>query len=67
MTDRHPLFKCLNSAIRLAIHHGNDGSAIDHARWGVTYHATEEEVRAAWVHELTKLAPNAIEDIGEGK
>jgi hypothetical protein len=68
MPDRDPLFKCLNSAIRLAIHHGNTGENISHSKWAETYHATIEEVRAAWVHELTKIAPNAIEEtIGEGK
>jgi hypothetical protein len=68
MPDRHPLFNDLHSAIRLAIHHGNTGEKIRHEKWAETYHATIEEVRAAWVHELTKIAPNAIEEtIGEGK
>ena len=65
MPDRHPLFGDLHSAIRLAIHHGNTGLNISYPKWAETYHATEEEVRVAWTHELTKIAPNAIEVEGK--
>jgi hypothetical protein len=66
VTARHPLFNDLHSAIRLAIHHGNTGENISHSKWAETYHATEDEVRAAWVHELTKLPPNSVMEC-EGK
>jgi hypothetical protein len=62
-----PLFDTLASAIRTAIRHGTLLSDINKSRWALTYgpDLTEQDVEAAWIHELTKET-NARE-CGEGK
>jgi hypothetical protein len=60
-----PLIETLPKAVRCAIAAKSQLEEINLTRWAQSYGVTEQDVEAAWIHELTKET-NARE-CGEGK
>lgn len=65
MTPPRPVFETLPKAVQAALRFSSRLEEINLHRWATTYGCTPDDVRGAWLHELSKET-NA-NCVGEGK